>query len=201
MVDYANMAAEQLLGMLIGEEASEGMMKVFPSLPYAVIQSTEEELLQVKQIGPRRAMQIKAFGELARRLYKAAPTDIHKTIKGPQDVVDLVMADLRYLKREQFHIMLLDTKNKLIEQRMVSEGSLSSSIVHPREVFSLAVKRSASGAIFIHNHPSGIPEPSKEDIETTARLVNAGNILGIKVLDHVIIGDGIYTSLKEGGWI
>lgn len=111
------------------------------------------------------------------------------------------MEDMRHLKKEVFKTILVNTKNQLIKLVNVSTGSLNASIVHPREVFSEAVKAGASAVIFIHNHPSGDPDPSMEDIETTRKLVDAGNILGIKVLDHIIIGDGIYISLKEKGLI
>jgi DNA repair protein RadC len=196
MVIYESMTTEKLLGLLIGEQASEGVMKEFPTLPYAVVESTENELTQVKGVGTKRAIQIKALGELARRLYKCSVAD-GCIIKSPNDVAAVVMADMRYLRKEQFRVLLLNTKNRVIEQRSVSEGSLSASIVHPREVFVWAVKRSAAGVIFVHNHPSGDPEPSGEDVETTSRLVKAGELLGVKVLDHVIIGDGRLLSLKE----
>ncbi len=122
-------------------------------------------------------------------------------VKSPADVAALLMPDMRYLRKEQFRLILLNTKNMLIEVKTVSEGSLTASIVHPREVFSIAVKRSCSAVLCVHNHPSGDPEPSREDIETTRRLVSVGEILGVKVLDHIIIGDGRYISLKERGLI
>jgi len=109
------------------------------------------------------------------------------------------MEEMRHLKKEVFKVLLLNTKNHLIKQMNVSVGSLNASIVHPREVFSEAVKTGCSAIIFVHNHPSGDPEPSVEDIDTTKKLVNAGEILGIKVLDHIIIGNGIYVSLREKG--
>jgi len=122
-------------------------------------------------------------------------------VKSPADVAALLMPDMRYLRKEEFRLILLNTKNMLIEVKTVSEGSLTASIVHPREVFSIAVKRSCSAVLCVHNHPSGDPEPSREDIETTRRLVSVGEILGVKVLDHIIIGDGRYISLKERGLI
>jgi DNA repair protein RadC len=111
------------------------------------------------------------------------------------------MEEMRHHKKEIFKIILLNTKSQVIKCFNISVGSLNSSIVHPREVFSEAVKVSCSAVIFAHNHPSGDPEPSREDIETTKRLVNAGDILGIKVFDHIIIGDNSYISLKEKGYM
>ena len=120
-------------------------------------------------------------------------------IKSPEDVSRLLMEELRYLNKEHFFVLLLNTKNHLLRKELISVGSLNSSIVHPREVFNMAIKVSCSSMILVHQHPSGDPEPSREDIETTEKLINAGNILGIKVLDHIIIGDGRYVSFKEQG--
>lgn len=158
-----------------------------------------EELKSTKGIGRVKALQIKAVMELSKRLSSALIMSNRIAIKSPGEVGKLLMEDMRYLKKEVFKIILLNTKNHIIKQVNVSVGSLNASIVHPREVFSEAVKTGCSGMLLAHNHPSGDPEPSKEDIDTTQRLVNAGDILGIKVLDHVIIGDGRYISFKEKG--
>ncbi len=107
------------------------------------------------------------------------------------------MEEMRYLKKEIFKALLLDTKNQVIKIIDVSIGSLNSSIVHPREVFCEAIKSGCNSIIFVHNHPSGDPTPSSEDIKTTQRLEECGNILGIRVLDHIIIGDGKYISFKD----
>jgi DNA repair protein RadC len=123
------------------------------------------------------------------------------TIKSPCDIVRLAreVLEMEEMAEENFIILCLNTKNKIAGVHTVSIGSLNASIVHPREVFKAALLNNASGIICLHNHPSGDPEPSRDDIDTTHRLVNAGNILGIRVLDHVIIGDGRYISLKERG--
>ncbi len=110
-----------------------------------------------------------------------------------------MMEEMRYYKKEYFKIILLDTKNNIKKVSEISVGSLNSSIVHPREVFSEAVVNSASSIILVHNHPSGESEPSHEDIALTNRLDECGKILGIKVLDHIIIGDGVFYSFKEEG--
>lgn len=158
-----------------------------------------EELRKTKGIGRVKALQIKAVMELSKRVSASFINNNRVTIKSPVEVSSLVMEEMRHLKKEVFKIILLNTKNHIIKYLNVSVGSLNSSIVHPREVFSEAVKTGCSGMLLVHNHPSGDPEPSREDIETTQRLVNAGNILGIKVLDHVVIGDGKYISFKEQG--
>lgn len=160
-----------------------------------------EELRRIKGIGRVKALQIKAVMELSKRVSASFINNNRVTIKSPVEVSTLLMEEMRHLKKEVFKIILLNTKNHIIKYLDVSVGSLNSSIVHPREVFSEAVKSGCSGILLVHNHPSGDPEPSREDIETTQRLVNAGNILGIKVLDHVVIGDGKYMSFKEQGLI
>lgn len=158
-----------------------------------------QELRKTKGIGRVKALQIKAVMELSKRASASMINNGRVTIKSPVEVSALLMEDMRHLKKEVFKIILLNTKNHIIRVLNVSIGSLNSSIVHPREVFSEAVKAGCCGILLVHNHPSGDPEPSREDIETTQRLINAGSILGIKVLDHVVIGDGRYISFKEQG--
>ena len=124
---------------------------------------------------------------------------IKRAVKNPECVYRIATDVLKLdsASEEYFYIVMLNTKNAINAISEVSHGSLAASLVHPREVFKLAAIANANGIICIHNHPSGDPEPSKEDIETTSRLVKAGELLGIQVLDHVIVGDGKYTSLKE----
>ncbi len=106
------------------------------------------------------------------------------------------MEQMRYLKKEKFEVLLLDSKGNIISKENISVGDLSSSVVHPRETYKSAIKKSAAAVIFIHNHPSGDPTPSNDDLLITKRLIEAGNILGISVLDHIIIGDGTFVSMK-----
>lgn len=159
-----------------------------------------EQFMKVKGIGRVKAIQIKAVLEFSKRVATSNGIVRH-VVNSPGDVSNLMMEEMRYLKKEMFKAILLDTKNKVLKTESISTGSLNASIVHPREVFSEAVKCGCNSIIFIHNHPSGDPTPSKEDLQTTDRLINAGNILGIKVLDHIILGDGRYVSLKEQGFI
>lgn len=159
-----------------------------------------EEMAKVKGIGTVKAGQIKAAIEFGNRL--SLFTDgTRPAITSPRDVANLLMPDLRYLKKETLKSLLLDTKNRVIAIKTVSIGDLSSSIVHPREVFKDAVVASAASLIVAHNHPSGDPTPSNEDVSVTKRLMEAGEILGIDLLDHIVIGDGIFVSLKERGLI
>ncbi|ABR48446.1 DNA repair protein RadC [Alkaliphilus metalliredigens QYMF] len=155
-----------------------------------------EELQQIKGVGIAKASQILAAVELGKRISLTSRVN-HYRIKSPDDVSNLLMEEMRYLKKEYFNIALLNTKHEVIAIENISIGSLNASIVHPREVFVVAIKRSSSAIILVHNHPSGDPSPSGEDIRITKRLVEAGKLLGIEVLDHIIIGDNVYYSLKE----
>lgn len=166
--------------------------------PEQLINSTVEELTDIQGVGKKKALQLKATVELGRRLYQAPPKG--KTIiKGPMDVSDLVQAQMRYLDREHFKAILLNRKNGILSVETVSIGTLTSSMVHPREVFKPAIRKNAASVILVHNHPSGDPTPSREDIEITKRLSECGQLLGIEVLDHIIIGDGSWNSLKSSG--
>ena len=203
MLHYANMTDKELLSTLIherkGEGISEKLFNEFTALPNIICDTEEQQLLKIKGVGPKRASQIKSCYELARRLNIKSYAKSH-IVKSPQDVADLMSFEMKFLKKEVFKIIMLDTKNHVLDIRQISEGSLNSSIVHPREVYKPALQMSASGIICIHNHPSMDNTPSREDIETTKRLVDAGNILGIKLLDHIIIGES-YLSFKEQGLI
>jgi len=160
-----------------------------------------EELKAIEGIGRVKAIQIKAVMELSKRISTSFASTKKTQVKSPEVIANLLMEDMRYLNKEVFKVVLLNAKNNIIKITDVSVGSLTASIVHPREVFNEAVKSSSYGLIFVHNHPSGDPEPSMQDIETTKRLREAGDILGIKVVDHIIIGDGRFASLKEKGYL
>jgi DNA repair protein RadC len=166
----------------------------------ALMDLSLEEMEQVKGVGLAKAVQIKAAFELGRRL-ATAPREDQDRITNPRQAAELFMEELRYQKKEYFQLLLLNTKNQVLSREKISVGSLSSSIVHPREIFTIPVKKSAASIILVHNHPSGDPTPSQEDLEVTRRLVEAGQILGIMVQDHIIIGDGCYISFKEKGFI
>jgi len=154
-----------------------------------------EELSSFDGIGLAKSTQIKAAIELGHRIYKEVNVNNPK-VTNPAHVVDLVM-DMQFLNKEHFRLISLNTKNHVVGIDEIFVGTLNSAIIHPREVFKKALEKNAASVILVHNHPSGDPEPSRDDIQATSRLVKAGEILGIEVLDHIIIGTNRYKSLKE----
>lgn len=183
----AIMLAEELLSM-----DSEGILYLE--------ECSIEELIKIKGMGISKACQICAAVELGKRI-ATIPRREKQRVGSTEDVVEIFMEKMRYYKKEFFNVLLINAKGEIISEENIAIGDLSSSIVHPRESFARAVKRSAAAVIFIHNHPSGDPTPSREDINVTERLCEAGEILGIRVLDHIIIGDGRYSSFKAKGLI
>ena len=154
------------------------------------------ELTNIKGLGQAKAATVLAALDIGRRIASAKPIEkIH--LSCPQDVADFLMPRLRYAAKEQFVVILLNNKNKVIGTEVVSEGSLSSSVVHPREVYAPAILHHAAAIMVAHNHPSGDPKPSIEDEEVTRQLLRSGKVLGIPMIDHVIIGDGNYYSFLE----
>ncbi|MFH0903629.1 MAG: DNA repair protein RadC [Methanobacteriota archaeon] len=158
------------------------------------------QLMKIHGIKLAKAAQIAACFELARRLETFESTSKFK-INSPEDVYWRLYPAMRESKKETFVELCLDTKNQVIREDTVSIGSLNANIVHPREVFRTALIESAAHIIVAHNHPSGDPAPSREDVDITKKLVETGKIMGIDVLDHVIIGDGRHFSMKEAGHI
>lgn len=154
-----------------------------------------DELCEHKGIGKDKAITLLASFELARRC--EVIEDERIVITSSKDASLVLESNLKGLSKEHFQILMLNTKNHLIGVATISIGSLNSSIVHPRELFRTAIKRSAASIILAHNHPSGDATPSREDIEVTKRIKNAGDLVGIDVLDHIIIGDNCYYSFKE----
>ena len=163
-------------------------------------QASKEELMAITGISGSKATQLKAAMELGLRI-ATAPHDNKQSLTSPSDVYQLLLPKLQFLDREHFLVVLVNTKNRVITIDTVSIGALSSSIVHPREVFKNAIKVSAAAIILAHNHPSGDPTPSREDLEVTKRIVQAGEIIGIRVLDHIVIGDSGFFSFKEKGLV
>jgi DNA repair protein RadC len=159
-----------------------------------------EEIISIRGIGEAKAIQILAAVELGRRISNFTDQDRY-VIRSPEDCANYCMNDMRFLTQEHFVCLYLNTKNQVLHKQTIFIGSLNSSIVHPREVYKEAFRRSAASIICVHNHPSGDPTPSREDIEVTKRLAECGKIIGIDILDHVIIGDKKYVSLKEKGYL
>lgn len=159
-----------------------------------------EEMIAIKGIGQAKAIQILAAVELGRRVANLAYDDRY-VIRSPEDGAKYMMNDMRFLTQENFVCLYLNTKNQVMHKQTVFIGSLNASIVHPREVYKEALRRSAASIICLHNHPSGDPAPSREDIEVTKRLSECGKMLGIELLDHLIIGENKFVSLKEKGYL
>ena len=179
--------------------------------------STAKQMQRISGIGAVRSEKIIAAFELGKRLARFHAEK--EKITSPADVADLMMSKMRYLTKEIVVVLALDTKGgvtstgkagelasdlkwgKMIAESVIFEGTLNASVFHPREVFRFAIEEAANSVVLIHNHPSGDPQPSQEDIRATKQLIEAGNAIGIKVLDHIIIGDGIFVSLKEENFI
>ncbi|MBG9590134.1 RadC family protein [Cytobacillus firmus] len=159
-----------------------------------------DEITAIKGIGSAKAIQVLAAVEIGRRISKLTYDDRY-IIRSPEDGANYVMHEMRFLSQEHFVCIYLNTKNQVLHKQTIFIGSLNASIVHPREVFKEAFRRSAASIICIHNHPSGDPTPSREDIEVTKRLAESGKIIGIDVLDHLIIGENKFVSLKEKGYL
>jgi DNA repair protein RadC len=197
--DCRSWPVTRLLGaVLCSEPAAEALLTKFGSLD-VIADAGSADLVSVPGIGRRRATQVFAAFELARRT-TIQPIEAKPIIESEKDVVRLVAPVLQDQKREMFLVLLLNTRHRLLKLETVSVGSLSASIVHPREVFRSAIQAAAAAMILAHNHPSGDPQPSDDDIEITLRLRDAGQTIGIEVLDHVIVSaGGKHMSFRKSG--
>lgn len=157
-----------------------------------------EALTEIRGVGPARAARIVAALELGRRVM-SAPDVPEQPVSGPRDVWRLMRSELECLGHEEFHVLLMNAQNVPIGRRQVTRGILDASLIHPREVFRSAILNNAASLVLVHNHPSGNPEPSAEDIRVTRLLARAGSALGLPVVDHVIIGSGRFVSLASRG--
>ena len=196
------LSVQELLQIILGRGiagesvavTAQKLLSQFGSLE-KLSEASIEELSSIKGIGPAKATQIKAVFEIGRRISTQIPSYKSKELNNPQKVHKLIKNKLKNYYKEHFYIILLNSRNWSIAE--ISIGSLNASIVHPREVFSEAIKNKAASVIFVHNHPSGDPEPSEDDLEITKRLVNGGKILGIEVVDHIIVAKDRFMSFKE----
>lgn len=201
------LANRELLALLIrtgtksrsAMDLADMLLAHFGSLP-KLASASYHEISGLKGIGPAKAADILAAFELAKRLSNSHSA-LKEVVTNPKDAADLVFHELRLLDKEHFLILMLNTKHRVIAKKVISIGHLNASLVHPREMFKEAIKHSSAAVILVHNHPSGDPSPSEDDIRITRRLVEGGQLLGIQVLDHVIVGEQGYVSLKEKGLI
>ncbi len=198
--DFQNLSLEELLGLALRDHTSVKELASKYATPRNFHHASLKDLEEVSGIGKKKALQIFAILELSRRIISSPPNG-NPIISAPEEVVDVVKDHMKLLDREHFLVFHLNVKNKIISSETVSIGSLNSAIVHPREIFKQAIKLGAASIIICHNHPSGCADPSSEDINITKRIANAGEIVGIQLLDHLVIGDGSYVSMREKGII
>ncbi|CAN5674473.1 DNA repair protein RadC [soil metagenome] len=198
------LASRELLAILVGSgregssavdiagellRSSEGSLRRLAT-------ATPVELAKVRGVGPAVAARVSAALELGRRLAREGPLERNR-IRGPRDVYERCAPSLRDLPQEEFRVLLLNTQHAVVRELVITRGTLDTSVVHPREVFRAAITESAAAMILVHNHPSGDATPSPEDRIVTTQLAQAGKLLGIAVLDHIVIGDGRYVSFVE----
>jgi DNA repair protein RadC len=176
---------------------AQALLKRFGKLA-TLCQASTVELCKTRGIGPAKVAQLKAAFELGRRLVVETP-DLRPQVRSPADAANLVMSEMCLLEQEHLCTMLLDTKNRVLETSTVYQGSLNTSLIRVGEVFRKAIRANAAALIVVHNHPSGDPTPSPEDVAVTRQIVDAGKLLDIEVLDHLIIGHQRFISLKERG--
>ena len=196
------LSAQELLQIILGRGiagesvavTTQKLLSKFGNLQ-KLAEASIDELSSIKGIGLAKASQIKAAFEIGRRLSTQTPSYKSKELTNPKKVYQLIKSKLKDYHKEHFYIIALNSRNHSIAE--VSVGSLNASIVHPREVFAEAIKNKAASVIFVHNHPSGDPEPSEGDLMITKRLVEAGKILEIEVIDHIIITNNNFLSFKE----
>ena len=197
-----NLSDSELLSIALGSdtiEDSRSLLDEYGGLRGIVVRESAE-LSRQPGIGTDRASRLRAIGEISRRLEAPDPERI--SFSSSTDVAEYFMPLFANMRTEVFTVLMLDARNRLIREQRVSEGSLTASIVHPREVYRLAIIESAASVIFLHNHPSGDPTPSQDDLKITRQLVEAGRLIDIRALDHLILGhNGKFTSLASKGLI
>lgn len=176
---------------------AERLLAQFGSLP-GLSRASMTELMAVKGVGAAKAAEVKASLELGRRLMASAPEE-RPVVSSPADAANLLMSEMMFLEQEHLRLILLDTRNRVLQTPTIYVGSLNASVVRVGELFRAALKANAAAMIVAHNHPSGDPSPSPEDIRVTRQLVEAGKLMDLEVLDHVVIGHQRYVSLKERG--
>ncbi len=200
------LATRELIGILVGSgqrgrsavEIAGDLLQTADGSLRRLSSSTSGDLERTGGVGPAVASRVAAALELGRRLAREGPTE-RTRIRGPRDVYERCAPGMRDLMQEEFRVLLLNTQHAVARDLLVTRGTLDTSLVHPREVFRAAVAEASSAVILVHNHPSGDPTPSAEDREVTRQLAQAGRIIGIPVIDHVVVGDARYVSFVEAG--
>jgi DNA repair protein RadC len=200
------LASRELLAILVGSgregasavDIAGDLLRVGSGSLRRLAAATPAELATVPGIGPAVAARVSAALELGRRLAREGPLERGR-IRGPRDVYERCAPALRDLAQEEFRVLMLNTQHAVVRELVITRGTLDTSVVHAREVFRSAITESAASLILVHNHPSGDPSPSAEDRAVTRQLAEAGRLLGIPVLDHVVVGDGRYVSFVEAG--
>ncbi len=199
------LASRELLAILVGSggrdasalEVAERLLARGDGTLRSLTSLSVQELEGVAGVGTATASRIGAAAELARRI-AGEELQERPRIRGPRDVFRLMAPRLRDLPHEEFHALLLNTRHRVLRQVLITRGILDASLIHPREVFRPAIAQQASAVILVHNHPSGDPAPSPEDLRVTEQLMEAGQAVGIHVLDHVVVGDGSWASATPG---
>ncbi|MFC3466344.1 hypothetical protein CD120_13250 [Staphylococcus saprophyticus] len=208
MLNYgaSHLSHAELLAILINTgRKGYSSLDIANELPKSIVNLKElkhlsiNDLNKIKGVGLYKALTLKAAFELGERMHSGSVDDKIQ-INNPKDAADFMMGKMEHLTQEKFIALFLNSKNIIIKQKTIFMGTLNSAIVHPREIYSEAVKCASNAIIVLHNHPSGDTTPSLEDIKTTDRLRECGDILGIQLLDHVIIGDHTYLSMVEEGY-
>jgi len=200
------LATRELLAILIGSgrqgvsavDVAADVLRTTGGSLRRLAMCTPVELLAVDGVGPAVAARLSASLELGRRLAREGPQERDR-VSGPRDVFERCAPGMRDLTQEEFRVLLLTTQHGVLREITITRGTVDASIVHPREVFRAAIAENAAAMILVHNHPSGDPRPSPDDMAITRQLAEAGRVLGIAVLDHVVIGDGRYVSFVEAG--
>lgn len=201
------MSTSELIAVILGSgmkgvpilQLAQDIVSHFGSLE-KLSEATIEEFCQIKGLGNAKAIQLKAAISLGMRVNKISNGQKYR-IQTPAHAYHLIKDQLESEKREHFIVILLDVKGCVINTQTISIGTLSSSLVHPREVFNPAIRHNAASIVIVHNHPSGDPTPSKEDVEVTRQLINAGKMIGIPVNDHLIVGKGSFISIRQQGCV
>ncbi len=185
-------SAIALAGQILYGQGEAGLLRLH--------QLSMEELMRIKGIGEVKAIQIVSLCELAKRLSKAVGEE-YLSFSSPETIANYYMEDMRHLKQEHLKLLMLDTKTRLIGEKDISIGTVNSALITPRELFIEALKKEAVAIILLHNHPSGDPSPSRDDEVTTERILKSGELIGIELLDHIIIGSHCYVSFREKGML